>query len=361
MLALSTSYQGAGSRICVADSDFDQGRLEDELGVEVHPAFAGRIERLEPLWLENDYEDLQGHGTHVCASICWKGVYKGPKGAEISVRETAPAATLIVQSIAILNKNKTEWIIQTPPDLGQNLFTKPYKLGVRIHSNSATKGKRWPSTGSSSSTKILLCWSQLATMPTGQSGRARSAPPAQPLTVSLSGLRGRRGSTTCTASTTNPAAKAVTPVNDTAAFSSRGPTKPSKDENGNKYAARIKPDVVAPGVAILPAVSRALDKKSHEHVHVARLRESLQEHGKKHPSAALVKALLVNGAMNHSESLGLGLGCDYEQGFCRVDIDSSVAMLGAVVHRRRQCLGDYAIRRARAATSPGGREVMGEF
>ncbi|KAJ4250575.1 hypothetical protein NW762_011834 [Fusarium torreyae] len=60
---------------------------------------------------------------------------------------------------------------------------------------------------------------------------------------------------------------------------------------------------------------------------VALLCETLQEHGKKHPSATLVKALLVNGAVNYSERLGLGLCYDYEQGFGRVDIDSSISMV----------------------------------
>ena len=48
-------------------------------------------------------------------------------------------------------------------------------------------------------------------------------------------------------------------------------------------------------------------------------------HGKKQPSAALVKALLINGAVNYSSRNGLGF--DFEQGFGRVDIDSSVAMI----------------------------------
>ena len=58
---------------------------------------------------------------------------------------------------------------------------------------------------------------------------------------------------------------------------------------------------------------------------VALIRQALQECGKKQPSAALIKALLVNGAVNYSSSSGLGF--DYEQGFGRVDVDCSIAMI----------------------------------
>jgi len=61
---------------------------------------------------------------------------------------------------------------------------------------------------------------------------------------------------------------------------------------------------------------------------VALLREALQDlHANMCPSATLIKALLVNGAINFSGKLGPGFGYDYEQGFGRVIIDSSIAMI----------------------------------
>lgn len=149
-----------------------------------------------------------------------------------------------------------------------------------------------------------------------------------------------------------PGAKPLTRINDTAKFSSRGSTKPGRDINDKEYAGRIKPDVVAPGVAILSAASRSMAKDSRNRVkwghsddedwtfmsgtsmstplvagYVALLREALQEHGKQYSSASLIEALLVNGAVNFSEQLGLGLGYDYEQGFGRINIESSISMV----------------------------------
>ncbi|CAF9907991.1 MAG: hypothetical protein HETSPECPRED_007958 [Heterodermia speciosa] len=57
----------------------------------------------------------------------------------------------------------------------------------------------------------------------------------------------------------------------------------------------------------------------------ALIREALQEQGKHYASAALVKALLTNGAVNYSSSNGPGF--NGEQGFRRVNIDSSITMI----------------------------------
>ena len=51
----------------------------------------------------------------------------------------------------------------------------------------------------------------------------------------------------------------------------------------------------------------------------------MQEQGKHYASAALVKALLINGAVNYSSPNGPGF--DGEQGFGRVGIDSSITMI----------------------------------
>lgn len=117
-----------------------------------------------------------------------------------------------------------------------------------------------------------------------------------------------------------------------AAFSSRGPT----------FEKRLKPDVVAPGVAILSAASRdesINDKRRNKFGPTddklwmfssgtsmatplvagccALLREALAKVGLQTPSAALIKALLVNGAVD------LHVPRE-QQGFGRVDLQSSL-------------------------------------
>jgi hypothetical protein len=124
------------------------------------------------------------------------------------------------------------------------------------------------------------------------------------------------------------------------AFSSRGPTKES----------RIKPDVVAPGTCILSTLSRDVAIAPTKYGVstdplfyfssgtsmatplvagcVAALREVLVKNGMQ-PSAALVKALLVNGAVElpgqYSPSEA-GPSLNTDSGFGRVDLGRSVAI-----------------------------------
>lgn len=364
-LGLSSQYQGAGQRICVADTGLDQGLASDEPPIKIHPAFTGRLERLDSLWPKTDSTDRIGHGTHVCASICGSGVYKHPKLGEMEIRGTAPLATLMVQSLAKWSEAWGAWKIETPIDLGRDLFEKPYGLGIRIHSNSWSKSwneNSGPLDYEAQATDIDKFVNEnqdfIVLVAAGNNGNRTNKWNNQ---IGAAGAAKNCITVGATGSTRPndthrfidiPGAEPVTKINETAVFSSRGPTMPSLDKNGESFAGRIKPDVVAPGVAILSAASRAVSKGDAVRTRfgtsadddwlfmsgtsmstplvagcVALLREALQEHGKKHPSAALVKALLVNGAVNYSEQCGPGLGYDYEQGFGRVDIESSIAMI----------------------------------
>ncbi|KAF5673256.1 peptidase S8 subtilisin kexin sedolisin [Fusarium denticulatum] len=357
-MILSIPYEGKGQTICVADSGFDQGKVVDDLSTKVHPAFPDRVELLESFWYPDDYTDKIGHGTHVCASICGTGVYKDYEEGDTSIRGTAPAAKLVVQNMTKWNTEWKRWGIEAPDDLFTKLFEKPYGLGVRIHSNSwstSWKKDQGQADYEQKATRldqfvyehqdfvVLVAagnHGKEMTQNTGHIGAASAAKNC--ITVGATGSKrsnngerrrksdddGHRG------------------IGQTARFSSRGPTKPDKDGLG----ARIKPDVVAPGIAILSAASRALASDNIARTRygksldpdwlfmsgtsmstplvagcVALLREALQEHGKQHPSAALVKALLVNGAENFSQAIAPGLGYDYEQGFGRVDVQRSIA------------------------------------
>lgn len=278
MAVSSSTYQGEGQIVCIADTGIDLGKKSTgPSDTECHPAFDNRIFALTSLHKVNDASDTQGHGTHVCASVCGSGFYKNPDHGEIPVQGTAPASQIMVQSIAKPESKQ----IEVPVDLSNDLFAKPYDLGIRIHSNSWARGwsdidgqpdyneqatniDRFVYGGTAASLEgqfpphedfiILLAAGNNANR-TGnrerfpsQIGAAAAAKNA--ITV---GACGSTRPNNAWKYNDNPRAKAATGINDTAEFSSRGPTKPLKGADG-----RIKPDVVAPGVAILSAASRAL-------------------------------------------------------------------------------------------------------
>lgn len=142
----------------------------------------------------------------------------------------------------------------------------------------------------------------------------------------------------------------ITGIEQIADFSSRGPTLPT-DSEGNEAGSRIKPDLVAPGVAILSTASQTLPDNdperttygkppSHEWIYmtgtsmatplaagcVAVLRQAFKrENNNAEPSAALVKAFLMNRAVPLKGSQ-LPFRPDGQQRHGRVDLESSVRM-----------------------------------
>ncbi|KPM43300.1 hypothetical protein AK830_g3275 [Neonectria ditissima] len=362
-LTTSSKYKGNGQTICVTDTGFDQGKLNDD---EVHPAFVGRVQHLKSFWLPGDAKDPDGHGTHVCGSICGSGVYTVPpgKGEPVTVKGTAPEAQLTVQAMSIWDKRWNKWIIKAPAEL-QKLFSEPYDLGVRIHNNSW--GDVWnPARGqldyNDDATVIdkfidehqdfvvlIAAGNDAKEENHGRSQIGDNGAAKNCITVGATGTTRTSDFDRYDPSFSPPASGTT----DTAIFSSRGPTKSTKNSQGEDVLGRIKPDVVAPGVAILSAASRSVAdgqrtiiKRRHgESLDkdwffmsgtsmatplvagcVALMREAMQKtHGKQHPSAALIKALLVNGAVNYSSPDGPGF--DYQQGFGRVDIDRTISMI----------------------------------
>jgi serine protease AprX len=127
------------------------------------------------------------------------------------------------------------------------------------------------------------------------------------------------------------------------AFSSRGPTKER----------RFKPDVVAPGTCILSTLSRNVAAPSNDFGTstdplfffdsgtsmatplvagcAAVLRETLVKNGTAKPSAALIKALLIQGAVplvGQYTPTEAGASPNYNSGWGRVDLAGSVIIPG---------------------------------
>ncbi|KAJ1324699.1 serine protease AprX [Microdochium nivale] len=392
MDVISSAYTGQGQTICVADTGFDLGtRIDVPTGIVAHPAFKDRLIRVDTPWPGDDGFDANGHGTHVCASICGNGVYKDNDKPEVTIQGTAPLARILVQSLSRPLKSNRNMKSLTVPSDTTMMFEAAYSEGIRIHSNSWAKkwsddvgqldyedqatqidrfvyGSVPPITAVTSTSPTLMAPHHedfVVLIAAGNNGDAPSDQARWPSQIGAAAAA-KNAITVGAVGSVRPnntrqfvraaGARPVTGINETAVFSSRGPTRVTHGSGADGTSiGRIKPDIVAPGVAILSAASRAMNAQALANARknfgdsgdkdwifmsgtsmatplvagcVALLREALQDlHDNRHPSAALIKALLVNGAINFSGKLGPGFGYDYEQGFGRVIIDSSIAMI----------------------------------
>lgn len=301
----STGYTGKGQIVGVADTGLDTGKLQT-----MHPDFKGQIEKLISLGRPNDASDVHGHGTHVAGSIVGTGAasngqYKG----------TAPGAKLVFHSIENA-KGKLETDVET-------ILQEAYEEGARIHSNSWGANDK----GEYSLSSLLFdrfLWEHpdmtvlVAAGNEGEKGYKTIGSPATAKNVIAVGA---------TENVRPNLGKNSDKADDVWVSSSRGLTGDG----------RLKPDIVAPGTAILStrsslAPSKNFYKRFNEQYAymngtsmatpilaggVAQIREFLQEEGEKNPSGALVKAMLLTSADNLDEDMR-------EQGFGRANLANAI-------------------------------------
>ncbi|KAF9771510.1 hypothetical protein IL306_010851 [Fusarium sp. DS 682] len=245
---------------------FDLGRLsEDATEVEVHPSLATRVQHLGSVWLNTykgrnfTYErfmDEEGHGTHVCASICGSGLHKStdPEQGTIATsdKRTAPGATLMVQSLILFKPAEKYWKMETPVDLASQLFQKPYNLGVNAIDRFVYGHQNFI---------VLTAAGNNGDKTTELSQIGAAAAAKNCITVGSTGSASQndRQNFIKVEGNDNPGTQVV----ETVVFSSQGPTLRKIPGIGDlkPTAGRIKPDIVAPGVAILSAASRGLREK----------------------------------------------------------------------------------------------------
>ncbi|KRE30447.1 S8 family serine peptidase [Agromyces sp. Soil535] len=351
-----TTYRGDGELVAVADTGFDTGDP-----VNPHPAFTGRVAQLLALGRTSpaQADDPHGHGTHVAGSVLGRGNSPSMGGA---IEGTAPEAQLILQSLL----DTAGGLGGIPVDLA-DLFQPTYDSGARVHTNSW--GATTPGLPYSPASREIdnFVWNhpdQVVCFAAGNDGidgdRDGAIDPSQ--------IGSEAAAKNCI---TVGACESVRDFGPTyrdywpsdypsdpvgsdpqadssdgmAAFSSRGPTREG----------RIKPDVIAPGTCILSTLSRNAPGGDDFGVSsdplfffdtgtsmatplvagcAAVIRETLVKNGMPTPSAALVKALLVNGAdelpgqYNPSEA---GASPNSNSGWGRVNLAGSVILPGPAV------------------------------
>jgi serine protease AprX len=314
---------GDGQIVGVADSGLDIS----------HPDFAGRIRNVVALGRPGDLSDPEGHGTHVAGSIVGTGTASGGE-----IRGIAPDALLVFQSLLDAEGN-----LYLPVDLGE-LFEDAYAEGARIHNNSWGANTKSMYTANSTEVDAFIEEHQdmLIVIAAGNDGTAATAadrrhsnkgfvdwlsigsPASSKNALTVGACRSSRASGGYSTMTYGSAADffgrfpdppiAIEKISGNpecmAAFSSRGPV----DDR------RIKPDIVAPGTDIASIKSSIAAQRKFWGAYpgynnhyaflggtsmatplvtgcAALVREYYIKVKNHHsPSAALVKATLINGA-----------------------------------------------------------------
>lgn len=332
---------GAGQIIAVADSGLDTGDMDT-----LSPDFAGRLVATHVLSPTGDLGDNFGHGTHVAGSVAGAGVQSGANPAEHdyagSFAGVAPEASLVIQAFEVAQDGS---IVGLDPDY-YSLFAQAYADGAHLHTNS------WGDvTGPISDTEAAFggypygsqrtdqfIWDNpemtilFAAGNSGQDGTGSGicfdgdgvvdpdsllAPGTAKNVITVGATESNRSDSGLGATPwlflslcflADPIAfdSLADNANGMAAFSSRGPT-----DDG-----RIKPDIVAPGTNIVSNKSHypgatelwGLHETNSDYVYSGGtsmatpltagasvlVREWLTLHGVANPSAAAVKAALLD-------------------------------------------------------------------
>lgn len=122
---------GGGQTIAVADSGLDTG---DQASLS--PDFAGRVVATHILAPGGDWGDQHGHGTHVIGSAAGAGVQSGANPGVSDYTNSfagmAPEASIVVQGF---EADASGNVTGLPTDYYE-LFDQAYADGARLHSNS---------------------------------------------------------------------------------------------------------------------------------------------------------------------------------------------------------------------------------
>ena len=351
------SLFGSTQLVGVADAGLDTGNTST-----ISADFASRVQKTYTLRRPGDWSDLNGHGTHVTGSLLGSGALSGSNPTTHAYSGSfagyAPEAKLVFQSIG----DGGEYVF--PPLHLADLFQPVYNDGVRLHSDS------WGSAVNSdytvySSEVDQFVWDHKdfsVVFAIGNDGRDADsngiietgniyAPATAKNCISAGATENLRasGGYQLGYGLAWPSDYPVSPIkydlmsnnaNGMAAFSSRGPTADG----------RVKPDVCAPGTNIISCRSHPTGDTgwavyNSNYIYwggtsmstpqvagaAALAREYYQTVKQINPSAALIKATIINGAVDISPGQ-YGTGAqrevypapDNSQGWGRLNVKQSL-------------------------------------
>jgi hypothetical protein len=346
-------YDGSGELVGVADTGIDS----------THPDFAGRITAAIALGRNGDASDPDGHGTHVAGTIAGDGAASRPHGQNSGpgpLHGIAPAAKLHFQSVMDMNGG-----LGGLPDSLAALFGPAYNAGVRVHNNS------WGAYLQARYDKMALDVDEfvydhpdfLPVIAAGNEGSCRPGFQSAPGFVdypSLGAPATAKNGLTVGASRSDRSSGGLAALKWGAAWPDDFNGQPISDENvsgdDQRLAAfssrgpcddmRIKPDLVAPGTDIAATKSQFAPLANYWGPYpgtrlyafmggtsmatpivtgcaVLTRQYYRQQQGNPDPSAALIKATLINGTtwLSGPDAVARPDGSpNYHQGFGRIDM-----------------------------------------